>query len=73
MLEKGYNPQPKRKIVPSVTALTNIAHAMSIDLNELSETIGNLEFSLDKDAESATNSKITFSSQEENLIKNIAS
>lgn len=69
MLEKGQNPQTKRKIVPSITALNNIARAMNMDLNELLETIDDLEISLDKEAEPTPNNKLTLSSQEETIIK----
>lgn len=68
MLEKGQNPQTKRKIVPSITALNNIARAMNMDLNELLETIDDLEISLDKEAEPTPNNKFALSSQEETLI-----
>ncbi len=69
MLEKGQNPQTKRKIVPSITALNNIARAMNIDLNELLETIDDLEVSLDKEAEPTSSNKLALSPQEETIIK----
>ena len=69
MLEKGQKPQTKRKIVPSITALNNIARAMNIDLNELLETIDDLEVSLDKEAEPTSSNKLALSPQEETIIK----
>lgn len=68
MLEKGQNPQTKKKIIPSLTALNNIAQAMNMDLNYLLETMDDLEVSLIPDT--ATTAKaIDFSEREILLIK----
>ncbi|MGM9529438.1 MAG: helix-turn-helix domain-containing protein [Phascolarctobacterium sp.] len=72
MLEKGQNPQTKKKIIPSLTALNNIAQAMNMDLNYLLETMDDLEVSLipDQPATTATTAKaIDFSDREVLLIK----
>lgn len=72
MLEKGQNPQTKKKIIPSLTALNNIAQAMNMDLNYLLDTMDDLEVSLipDQPAAPATTAKaMEFSEQEILLIK----
>lgn len=70
MLEKGQNPQTKKKIVPSLTALNNIAQAMNMDLNYLLDTMDDLEVSLIPEQPTATTAKaIDFSEQEILLIK----
>lgn len=70
MLEKGQNPQTKKKIVPSLTALNNIAQAMNMDLNYLLDTMDDLEVSLIPEQPAATIAKaIDFSEQEILLIK----
>lgn len=47
MLEKGQNPQSKKKIVPSITVLNNIAVAMNTDLSSLLDVVDDLEVSLE--------------------------
>ena len=70
MLEKGQNPQTKKKIVPSLTALNNIAQAMNMDLNYLLDTMDDLEVSLIPEQPTATTAKATdFSEREILLIK----
>ena len=70
MLEKGQNPQTKKKIVPSLTALNNIAQAMNMDLNYLLDTMDDLEVSLIPEQPTATTAKaVDFSEQEILLIK----
>ena len=70
MLEKGQNPQTEKKIVPSLTALNNIAQAMNMDLNYLLDTMDDLEVSLIPEQPIATTAKaIDFSEQEILLIK----
>ena len=70
MLEKGQNPQTKKKIVPSLTALNNIAQAMNMDLNYLLDTMDDLEVSLIPEQPTATTAKaIDFSEREMLLIK----
>lgn len=70
MLEKGQNPQTKKKIVPSLTALNNIAQAMNMDLNYLLDTMDDLEVSLIPEQPTATTAKaIDFSEREILLIK----
>ena len=47
MLEKGINPKSKKKLIPSLTVLKNIACAMNIDLNRLLECVDDLEVNID--------------------------
>lgn len=51
MLEKGYNPQTGKKIIPSISALNNIAIATGTDLNHLLKIIDDIEVSLDSPAQ----------------------
>lgn len=72
MLEKGQNPQTRKKIIPSLTALNNIAQAMNMDLNYLLDTMDDLEVSLMPDqptSTAATAKAMEFSEQEILLIK----
>lgn len=69
MLEKGQNPQTKKKIIPSLTALNNIAQAMNMDLNYLLDTMDDLEVSLIPDHPTSTAKAMEFSEQEILLIK----
>ncbi len=64
MLERGYNPQTGKKIIPSISALNNIAKAAGTDLDYLLKVIDDIEVSLD----SPTQSLITNNQQEEQLI-----
>ncbi len=66
MLEKGQNPQTKKKIIPSITVLNNIAVAMNIDLSSLLEAVDDLEVSLE--ASAPTPAPITLTQQEQNLL-----
>ncbi|WP_293687107.1 helix-turn-helix domain-containing protein [uncultured Phascolarctobacterium sp.] len=64
MLEKGYNPQTGKKIIPSISALNNIAKAAGTDLDFLLKVLDDIEVSLD----SPIQSLITTNQQEEQLI-----
>lgn len=64
MLEKGYNPQTGKKIIPSISALNNIAIATGTDLDHLLKIIDNIEVSLDSPAQDL----IISNPQEEQLI-----
>lgn len=64
MLEKGYNPQTGKKIIPSISALNNIAIATGTDLDHLLKIIDDIEVSLDSPAQDLIISNI----QEEQLI-----
>jgi transcriptional regulator with XRE-family HTH domain len=64
MLEKGYNPQTGKKIIPSISALNNIAIATGTDLDHLLKIIDDIEVSLDSPAQDL----IISNTQEEQLI-----
>ena len=64
MLEKGYNPQTGKKIIPSISALNNIAIATGNDLDHLLKIIDDIEVSLDSTAQDL----IISNPQEEQLI-----
>lgn len=64
MLEKGYNPQTGKKIIPSISALNNIAIATGTDLGHLLKIIDDIEVSLDSPAQDL----IISNPQEEQLI-----
>lgn len=64
MLEKGYNPQTGKKIIPSISALNNIAIATGTDLDHLLKIIDDIEVSL----ESPAQDMIITNPQEEQLI-----
>ena len=64
MLEKGYNPQTGKKIIPSISALNNIAIATGTDLDHLLKIIDDIEVSLDSPAQDF----IISNPQEEQLI-----
>ena len=64
MLEKGYNPQTGKKIIPSISALNNIAIATGTDLDNLLKIIDDIEVSLDSPAQDL----IISNPQEEQLI-----
>lgn len=64
MLEKGYNPQTGKKIIPSISALNNIAIATGTDLDHLLKIIDDIEVSLDSPAQNM----IISNPQEEQLI-----
>lgn len=64
MLEKGYNPQTGKKIIPSISALNNIAIATGTDLDHLLKIIDDIEVSLDSPAQYL----IISNPQEEQLI-----
>lgn len=64
MLEKGYNPQTGKKIIPSISALNNIAIATGTDLDHLLKIIDDIEVSLD----SPPQDLIISNPQEEQLI-----
>lgn len=64
MLEKGYNPQTGKKIIPSISALNNIAIATGTDLDHLLKIIDDIEVSLDSPAPDL----IISNPQEEQLI-----
>ena len=64
MLEKGYNPQTGKKIIPSIIALNNIAIATGTDLDHLLKIIDDIEVSLDSPAQDL----IISNPQEEQLI-----
>ena len=64
MLEKGYNPQTGKKIIPSISALNNIAIATGTDLDYLLKIIDDIEVSLDSPAQDM----IISNPQEEQLI-----
>ena len=64
MLEKGYNPQTGKKIIPSNSALNNIAIATGTDLDHLLKIIDDIEVSLDSPAQDL----IISNPQEEQLI-----
>lgn len=64
MLEKGYNPQTGKKIIPSISALNNIAIATGTDLDHLLKIIDDIEVSLDSPAHDL----IISNPQEEQLI-----
>jgi len=64
MLEKGYNPQTGKKIIPSISALNNIAIATETDLDHLLKIIDDIEVSLDSPAQDL----IISNPQEEQLI-----
>ncbi len=64
MLEKGYNPQTGKKIIPSISALNNIAIATGTDLDHLLKIIDDIEVSLDSPAQDL----IIYNPQEEQLI-----
>ena len=64
MLEKGYNPQTGTKIIPSISALNNIAIATGTDLDHLLKIIDDIEVSLDSPAQDM----IISNPQEEQLI-----
>lgn len=64
MLEKGYNPQTGKKIIPSISALNNIAIATGTDLDHLLKIIDDIEVSLDSPAQDLIISNL----QEEQLI-----
>lgn len=52
MLEKGINPKSKKKLIPSLTVLKNLAFAMNIDLNRLLECVDDLEVNIDSASQS---------------------
>lgn len=52
MLERGYNPQTGKKIIPSISALNNIAKAAETDLDYLLKVLDDIEVSLDSPAQS---------------------
>ena len=64
MLEKGYTPQTGKKIIPSISALNNIAIATGTDLDHLLKIIDDIEVSLDSPAQDL----IISNPQEEQLI-----
>lgn len=64
MLEKGYNPQTGKKIIPSISALNNIAIATGTDLDHLLKIIDDIEVSLDSPAQDL----IISNPQEEQLV-----
>lgn len=64
MLEKGYNPQTGKKIIPSISALNNIAITTGTDLDHLLKIIDDIEVSLDSPAQDL----IISNPQEEQLI-----
>lgn len=64
MLEKGYNPQTGKKIIPSISALNNLAIATGTDLDHLLKIIDDIEVSLDSPAQDL----IISNPQEEQLI-----
>lgn len=64
MLERGYNPQTGKKIIPSISALNNIAKAAETDLDYLLKVLDDIEVSLDSPAQSL----IITNQQEEQLI-----
>lgn len=64
MLEKGYNPQTGKKIIPSISALNNIAIATGTDLDHLLKIVDDIEVSLDSPAQDLMISN----PQEEQLI-----
>ena len=64
MLEKGYNHQTGKKIIPSISALNNIAIATGTDLDHLLKIIDDIEVSLDSPAQDL----IISNPQEEQLI-----
>ena len=64
MLEKGYNHQTEKKIIPSISALNNIAIATGTDLDHLLKIIDDIEVSLDSPAQDL----IISNPQEEQLI-----
>ena len=64
MLEKGYNTQTGKKIIPSISALNNIAIATGTDLDHLLKIIDDIEVSLDSPAQDL----IISNPQEEQLI-----
>ena len=64
MLEKGYNLQTGKKIIPSISALNNIAIATGTDLDHLLKIIDDIEVSLDSPAQDL----IISNPQEEQLI-----
>ena len=64
MVEKGYNPQTGKKIIPSISALNNIAIATGTDLDHLLKIIDDIEVSLDSPAQDL----IISNPQEEQLI-----
>ena len=64
MLEKGHNPQTGKKIIPSISALNNIAIATGTDLDHLLKIIDDIEVSLDSPAQDL----IISNPQEEQLI-----
>ena len=64
MLEKGYNPQTGKKIIPSISALNNIAIATGTDMDHLLKIIDDIEVSLDSSAQDL----IISNPQEEQLI-----
>lgn len=64
MLERGYNPQTGKKIIPSISALNNIAKAAETDLDYLLKVLDDIEISLDSPAQSL----IITNQQEEQLI-----
>ena len=64
MLEKGYNPQTGKKIIPSISAVNNIAIATGTDLDHLLKIIDDIEVSLDSPAQDL----IISNPQEEQLI-----
>ena len=64
MLEKGYNPQTGKKIIPSISALNNIAIATGTDLDHLLKIIDDIEVSLGSPAQDL----IISNPQEEQLI-----
>lgn len=59
MLEKGQNPQNKKKIVPSITVLNNIAVAMNTDLSSLLEAVDDLEVSLEASSPAPASFELT--------------
>ena len=64
MLEKGYNPQTGKKIIPSISALNNIAIATGTDLDHLLKIIFDIVVYLDSPAQDL----IISNPQEEQLI-----
>ena len=64
MLEKGYNPQTGKKIIPSISALNNIAIATGTDLDHLLKIIDDNQVSQDSPAQDL----IFYNTQEEQLI-----
>ena len=64
MLERGYNPQTGKKIIPSISALNNIAKAAETDLDYLLKVLDDIEISLDSPAQSL----IITNQQEKQLI-----